>query len=202
MCPRSLPPPRNAIAYWVAIRSCGKYCRQESRRPVSSTATYTPAPVCATVRSGPAWMFVTLMASRSQVFRPTRKLGSDTVSMGTPVRSASGVAAMTKGSARIVARSPSRARMVRALISASVLSTVPCCASAARLAGDRSLTSTLTPSCRFCAVTKCPISGLNSSAAMRRPIRDAMGGVSGGGGIIAVLEAPLKLCRINGRALT
>src|SRR2546426_109758 len=39
------PPPWNAIANCVAMRSAGKYDRQLSSSPVSRTPTYTPSPV-------------------------------------------------------------------------------------------------------------------------------------------------------------
>src|SRR5438309_12002011 len=39
------PPPWNARANCVAMRSAGEYDRQLSRRPVSSMPTHTPSPV-------------------------------------------------------------------------------------------------------------------------------------------------------------
>src|SRR5690349_17533797 len=42
------PPPLKALPNCVATRSCGKYLRQLSSRPVSTTATYTPAPLYGT----------------------------------------------------------------------------------------------------------------------------------------------------------
>ena len=94
------PPPWNAIANCVAMRSAGKYDRQLSSSPVSSMPTYTPSPVKPEVfRVDVNGLTVTFTASISHVLSPPVKSLTATASSGASPRSASGFAPATYGRA-------------------------------------------------------------------------------------------------------
>src|SRR4051794_7783222 len=104
------------------MRSVGKYWGQVLSSPVSRMPTYTPRPVCETLRARLNGATVTLIASWSQVLKPLVKSETGTKSeFGGMLMYLSTAAAFTNGNARMEGRADCLPAIVRPLISGELL---------------------------------------------------------------------------------